>query len=92
MNPSTEEILEAIESIPYSDVIILPNNKNTIAACQMAKQLTKKRLEIRVQPSNLLSMNQHIEFKYPSKKIKDYRSMNLDDIESKITEIRSKII
>ena len=46
MNPSTEEILEAIESIPYSDVIILPNNKNTIAACQMAKQLTKKRLEI----------------------------------------------
>ena len=29
MNPSTEEILEAIESIPYSDVIILPNNKNT---------------------------------------------------------------
>ena len=46
MNPSTEEILEAIESIPYSDVIILPNNKNTIAACQMAKQLTKKRLAI----------------------------------------------
>ena len=46
MNPSTEEILEAIESIPYSDVIVLPNNKNTIAACEMAKQLTKKRLEI----------------------------------------------
>ena len=46
MNPSTEEILEAVESIPYSDVIILPNNKNTIAACQMAKKLTKKRLEI----------------------------------------------
>lgn len=44
MNPSTQEIVEAVESIPSNDVIILPNNKNTIAACNIAATLTKKNI------------------------------------------------
>jgi DAK2 domain fusion protein YloV len=32
MNPSTAELLEAIESIPAAEVIVLPNNRNIILA------------------------------------------------------------
>lgn len=46
MNPSAEEIAEAVESIPSQELIVLPNNKNIIAACELAKDLTTKRLHI----------------------------------------------
>jgi DAK2 domain fusion protein YloV len=42
MNPSTAQILEAIEAAPASQVVILPNNKNIIAvARQAAVEATK---------------------------------------------------
>jgi DAK2 domain fusion protein YloV len=34
MNPSTAELLEAIDSVPASEVIVLPNNRNIILAAQ----------------------------------------------------------
>ncbi len=43
MNPSTEDMLEAIESIPAKAVVILPNNKNIILAAQQAQKLCKTR-------------------------------------------------
>jgi hypothetical protein len=46
MNPSTEELLKAVESTPSDEVIILPNNKNIVLAAQQAKSLTKKNVEI----------------------------------------------
>lgn len=39
MNPSTEDIVRAIEKVPANHVIILPNNKNIIMAAQQAAQL-----------------------------------------------------
>jgi DAK2 domain fusion protein YloV len=42
MNPSTQEILDAIENLPTDKVIILPNNKNIILAAQQAADLTLK--------------------------------------------------
>jgi len=39
MNPSTEEIVRAIEKVPANHVIILPNNKNIVMAAQQAAQL-----------------------------------------------------
>ncbi|MCX7619216.1 MAG: DAK2 domain-containing protein [Acidimicrobiales bacterium] len=43
MNPSTAQLLEAVESAPADDVIILPNNKNIIpVAEQVQLQTTKK--------------------------------------------------
>jgi len=42
MNPSTENILSAIEKAPYNNIIILPNNKNIILTAEQTKQLTKK--------------------------------------------------
>lgn len=46
MNPSTEDILRAIESIRAEHVFILPNNKNIILASEQAKQLTEKSVTI----------------------------------------------
>ena len=53
MNPSTEDMLEAIESIPAKAIIILPNNKNIILAAQQAQALCKSR-RIEVLPTTNL--------------------------------------
>ncbi len=39
MNPSAEEIAEAVESIPAPDIIILPNNKNIAATAEVSRDL-----------------------------------------------------
>ena len=39
MNPSAEEIAEAVESIPAPDIIILPNNKNIAATAEISRDL-----------------------------------------------------
>jgi uncharacterized protein len=46
MNPSTEEILNAIENLPTEKVIILPNNKNIILAAQQAAGVTVKQVQV----------------------------------------------
>lgn len=46
MNPSSEQILKAIEDAPSSNVIVLPNNKNIILACEQAALLTDKNVKI----------------------------------------------
>lgn len=49
-NPSTQEILEAIASVPTRRVIVLPNNKNIILAAEQAARLVTDR-EIVVIPT-----------------------------------------
>jgi len=46
MNPSTEEILQAIEKLPTDRVIVLPNNKNIILAAQASASMTVKKVVI----------------------------------------------
>ncbi len=41
-NPSTEELLMAIESAPGEEVIILPNNPNIISVAKLAAQICSK--------------------------------------------------
>ena len=41
MNPSTEDMLEAIEKVHAETVYILPNNKNIILAAEQAKSLSE---------------------------------------------------
>jgi DAK2 domain fusion protein YloV len=52
MNPSAEDILAAVESVPSSDVLLLPNNANVIMTAQQVAELTKK--HVRVVPSRSL--------------------------------------
>ncbi|MDO8916016.1 MAG: DAK2 domain-containing protein [Coriobacteriia bacterium] len=42
MNPSTAELLEAIESVPANEVIVLPNNRNIILAAQQTVGIAGK--------------------------------------------------
>lgn len=42
MNPSTEDILNAINSVNASDVYVLPNNGNIVMAAKQAATLSKK--------------------------------------------------
>lgn len=41
MNPSTEDMLNAIAMVPAKNIYILPNNKNIILAANQARDLTK---------------------------------------------------
>ncbi len=46
MNPSTQELLEAVESRLAREVIILPNNENIHLAAEQAQKLSKKRVAV----------------------------------------------
>ena len=42
MNPSTAEIVAAIDAVPAADVMVLPNNPNVLLAAEQAAGLTAK--------------------------------------------------
>ncbi|HET9495041.1 MAG TPA: DAK2 domain-containing protein [Chloroflexia bacterium] len=46
MNPSTEDILKVVESVPQNEVIILPNNGNIIMSARQTETLTKKKVVV----------------------------------------------
>jgi len=46
MNPSVREILQAVESAPSDNVIILPNNKNIVSAASQIQSLTSKKVKV----------------------------------------------
>ncbi len=49
MNPSTEELLRAIETLPRNEIILLPNNGNVVMAARQAAALSGK--DVRVIPT-----------------------------------------
>src|SRR2546421_10254614 len=44
INPSTEDILSAVESVPSNDGILLPNNGNGIMTAQQVADRTRQRV------------------------------------------------
>ncbi len=46
MNPSTEQILDAVELCNAASVVVLPNNKNIVPVAQQVPGLTEKSVEI----------------------------------------------
>ncbi len=46
MNPSTQDILEAVNTVPAETVYVLPNNKNIIMAAEQVDALTPKRVVV----------------------------------------------
>ncbi|MDZ7836484.1 MAG: hypothetical protein U5N58_00310 [Actinomycetota bacterium] len=67
MNPSTYDMVKAINNIDAETIIILPNNKNIIATAKQAKRIVKK--DVQVVPtetilqgiSSVLAFNQDME-------------------------------
>lgn len=46
MNPSTAQLLAAVEAVPAPEVVILPNNKNIIAVARQVDELTDKVVQV----------------------------------------------
>ncbi len=46
MNPSTAELLEAVDSLPQDRVLLIPNNRNIIPAAEQTRTLTSKEVEV----------------------------------------------
>ena len=59
MNPSTEDILEAINATPARNIFVLPNNKNIIMAAEQAVKINEKNvivLQTRTIPQGITAM------------------------------------
>lgn len=46
MNPSTEDILQAVKEVPQKEIIILPNNKNIVLAAKQVGELIDKDIRV----------------------------------------------
>ena len=53
MNPSTEDILEAVDKVNAKNIFVLPNNGNIILAAEQAKQLTEDKNLIVIPSKNI---------------------------------------
>ena len=59
MNPSTEDILEAVQAVPAKTVYVLPNNKNIIMAAEQSVELADRKVVVvptRTIPQGLSAM------------------------------------
>ena len=59
MNPATEDILAAVQSVPAKTVFVLPNNKNIIMAAEQAVKLADRKvivLPTRTVPMGITAM------------------------------------
>ena len=59
MNPSTDDILKAVHSVPAQTVFVLPNNKNIIMAAEQAVRLADRKvivLPTRTIPQGITAM------------------------------------
>ena len=59
MNPSTDDILKAVHSVPAQTVFVLPNNKNIIMAAEQAVKLADRKvivLPTRTIPQGITAM------------------------------------
>lgn len=63
MNPSTEDILNAIDKVHANNIFILPNNKNIILAAEQAAKLTKEK-KVFVVPSKTIPEGINALFNY----------------------------
>lgn len=46
MNPSTKDLLDAIEALPTEQVVVLPNNSNVIMAAEQTRELSDKTVAV----------------------------------------------
>ena len=85
MNPSTEDMLNAISKVNAEHIFILPNNKNIILAANQAKALTKDK-DIIVIPTKTVPQGITAVIDYvPEKSVED----NEKDMTEEITRVKT---
>ncbi len=76
MNPSVQELLQAVDSVPSQKVILLPNNKNIILAASQVYSLTPKEIAViptKTMPQGIAAL---IAFNYEGGLEENVESMN----------------
>ncbi|HTY82476.1 MAG TPA: DAK2 domain-containing protein [Dehalococcoidales bacterium] len=84
MNPSTKDILQAVEAAPSDNVIILPNNKNIITTAAQVESLTHKKIKVvpsRTIPQGVVAL---LAFDYEA----DFKT-NADIMEKALSSVRT---
>ncbi len=75
MNPSTEDMLNAIDHVDAKNIYILPNNKNIILAANQAKSLTKEKnifvIPTTTIPQGITAVINYVPEKTPEENAKD---------------------
>ena len=77
MNPSTEDILNAVEKIKADTVFVLPNNKNIIMAANQAAMISEKKIIVvptKSIPEGIAAIQRYNE------------DMSVEEIEAEMTE------
>lgn len=83
-NPSTRDLLAAVEDLALENIIILPNNKNIISAAEQVQELTQQ--EIYVIPSRTIPQGIASLIAFSPDKGMDE---NVKKMEGRLTEIKS---
>lgn len=82
MNPSTEDILNAVEKVNAKTVIVLPNNKNIILAANQARDISEDK-EVIVLPTKTIPQGIAALINFiPEESAKDNAKHMLKDIET----------
>jgi DAK2 domain fusion protein YloV len=87
MNPSVQELLQAVDSVPSQKVIILPNNKNIVLAASQVHSLTPKEVAViptKTMPQGIAAL---IAFNYEGGLEENVESMNEAITDVKTVEI-----
>jgi len=92
MNPSTAEIVAAIEAVPADEVLVLPNNSNVVLTAEQAAELASK--AVRVIPSRsvqagLAAMGRYIPTNSPDQNEEDMREA-LDSVRTGEVTVASR--
>ena len=87
MNPSTEAFLKAINALPNTEIILLPNNPNVIMAARQAMSLAEGKT-VRVVPSRTIPQGIAAMFEYGNER----ESGDMDAIVDAMTAALSNVV
>jgi dihydroxyacetone kinase-like predicted kinase len=91
MNPSIEQLLQATQDAPGTEVMILPNNSNIILAAQQAQALSSKR--VRVVPTKTIpqGVSALLAYNYSADLDANARSMERSAQEVRTAEVTTAV-
>ncbi len=84
MNPSTDDILSAVESINAKNIFVYPNNKNIIMAAQQASELSDKNVYVIPTKSIVQALSSILVFDEDSD-----AETNFEEMSEVISEVKS---
>lgn len=82
MNPSTEDVLNAIDQVHAKNIFLFPNNKNVIMAAKQARELVREKNVI-VIPTTAVTQGITAMINYdPVRSVEENQEMMLEEIEN----------